>query len=86
MSRGALHLLEERNANWIDQAGRVRLVVPPGLFVYRDAVDGKPESQTPSFSWSPSAVELAEYILSQPPRSLLNNRVSGWFAWVCRVW
>lgn len=66
LSPGALQLLKERNANWIDQAGRVRLVMPPGLFVYREAVHTKPESQTPSFRWSPSAVQLAEYILDQP--------------------
>lgn len=65
LSPGALQLLKERNANWIDQAGRVRLVMPPGLFVYREAEHARPETQTPSLKWSPSAVQLAEYILDR---------------------
>lgn len=66
LSPGALQLLSEHNANWMDQAGQVRLMVPPGLFVYRESRDSKPKSRTLRFEWSRSAVQLAEYILDLP--------------------
>ena len=65
-SPGALDLLEERDANWIDREGHVRLVVPPGLLVYRESPPDRPRSLPPTFKWSRSAVELAEYILGLP--------------------
>ncbi|CAN5871195.1 hypothetical protein BH23ACT5_BH23ACT5_06760 [soil metagenome] len=66
LSPGALGLLEERDANWIDQDGHVRLVVPPGLLVYRERLPVRPPSPPPTFKWSRSAVRLAEYMLGLP--------------------
>lgn len=66
LSPGALNLLEKRDANWIDQEGHVRLIVPPGLLVYRDTRPETPPSLPPAFKWSRSAVQIAEYILSLP--------------------
>lgn len=82
LSPGALDLLDEREANWIDQEGHVRLVVPPGLLVYRETPPDKPPSLPPSFKWSRSAVQLAEYILDLPGSQPLKTgdlaRATGW--------
>lgn len=66
LSPGALDLLEARDANWLDQEGRARLVVPPGLLVYRDTPPDGVASRPPAFKWSRSAAQLAEYILDLP--------------------
>lgn len=82
LSPGALGLLKERDANWIDQTGQVRLVVPPGLLVYRGALPVRSETSRPTFRWSRSAIQLAEYILDQPPDHPLTTghlaEVTGW--------
>ncbi|MGH9896930.1 MAG: type IV toxin-antitoxin system AbiEi family antitoxin, partial [bacterium] len=63
LSPGALSLLQERDANWADEAGQTRLVVPPGLLIVREPdLEGTPSPK--GFRWSPSAIHLAEVALA----------------------
>jgi hypothetical protein len=78
-SSGAIEWLREREANWADSSGRARILGPQGLIVIRDSArwPGAPSS----FSWSPSALSIAETMLVWPDPSLriadLAER-SGW--------
>jgi len=64
LSAGAIEELRKRGANWIDERGNVRLVVPPGLALLKTA---PPERRSaPSFGWSRSRVMIAEILLSEP--------------------
>ncbi len=62
ISPGALALLEERDANWVDEAGSAR-IVGPGLLVIREALPAESVSQ--AFAWSPSALAIAEALLAR---------------------
>ena len=64
LSPGALDLLRKRGANWVDEAGNVRLRIPPGLIVLKvaGAEDCKRKS---GFSWSSSGIAVAEFVLSR---------------------
>ena len=64
LSAGAIEELRKRGANWIDERGNVRLIVPPGLALLKTA---PPERRSaPSFAWSRSKVMIAEVLLSEP--------------------
>lgn len=80
-SSGAAEWLRERDANWADSSGRARILGPEGLIVIRDTAHwpGAPSR----FAWSPSALSIAETMLTLPDPSLriadLAER-SGWSA------
>ena len=64
LSPGAIEELRKRGANWMDERGNVRLVVPPGLVLLKTA---PPERRSqPSFVWSRSRVIIAEILLNEP--------------------
>jgi hypothetical protein len=63
MSPGAIEILRERSLSWADEAGNAR-IVGDGLVVIRDAPENKPDSSG-SFSWSPSAMAVAEALLAK---------------------
>jgi hypothetical protein len=71
LSPGAIEWLRERGANWADEAGQARIVGPGGLVVIREPAQrpGKQSSQR-SFSWSKSAIAIAEGILARRDRPL----------------
>ncbi|HET8862907.1 MAG TPA: hypothetical protein VFM94_06640, partial [Solirubrobacterales bacterium] len=62
-SRGALELLEERGGNWADESGNAHIDAP-GLLVVRRTEAGR-EPPRSSFSWSPSAIAIAESLLAR---------------------
>ena len=66
LSPGALEKLRKRDANWVDEAGNVRLHVPPRLFVMKEA-NAKERKKAPAFSWSSSSTALAEFLLANRP-------------------
>ena len=66
LSPGAIEVLRTHGANWIDERGNVRLVVPPGLALLKTA---PPERRSaPSFAWSRSRVLIAEVLLNEPTK------------------
>lgn len=65
LSPGALVLLRERDANWVDEVGQARMVVPPGLLIVREPRSEATEGPPQEFRWSPSAVQVAEVVLSE---------------------
>jgi len=70
LSPGAIEWLRERGANWADEAGRARIIGPGGLVVIREPAQ-LPDKQAPrSFSWSKSAIAIAEGILAREDRPL----------------
>jgi hypothetical protein len=71
LSPGAIDWLRERGANWADEVGRARIVGPGGLVVIRESAQppDKPSSPRP-FSWSKSAIAIAEVILAREDRPL----------------
>jgi hypothetical protein len=74
-SPGALEILRERDANWVDETGDARIVGPTRLFVIRlnqrsDATQHAKDE--PLFTWSPSRVALAEAILTNPNDAIVN--------------
>jgi hypothetical protein len=62
MSPGAIRLLTESGANWADEAGNAR-IQSPGTVVIRQG--NEEEEVAPSLSWSPSAIAVAEGLLSR---------------------
>ncbi|HEU4462383.1 MAG TPA: hypothetical protein VFR75_07315 [Solirubrobacterales bacterium] len=62
LSPGAIEVLAARDANWADERGRAR-IRDQGLLIIRDAAPESPVK--PSFSWSPSAIAVAEALLSR---------------------
>jgi hypothetical protein len=81
LSPGAIDWLRERGANWADEAGRARIMGPDGLIVIREPLVAARERAAQSFRWSPSALTVAEAILSRPDGPLQAAelaRASGW--------
>jgi hypothetical protein len=82
LSPGAIEWLRERGANWADEAGQARILGPAGLVVIREP--SRPRVQEPAprgFNWSPSAITIAEVILSSEDRPLRATELaerSGW--------
>jgi hypothetical protein len=71
LSPGAIEWLRERGANWADEAGQARIVGPDGLVVIREFAQPPDEGSVPrSFSWSKSAIAVAEAILAHEDRPL----------------
>jgi len=71
LSPGAIDWLRERGANWADEAGQARIVGPGGLVVIREPAQLPDKQRAPrSFSWSRSAIAIAEGILIREDRPL----------------
>ena len=71
LSPGAIEWLRERGANWADEAGQARIVGPGGLVVIRELARPPGREGAPrSFSWSKSAIAVAEAILAHEDRPL----------------
>jgi hypothetical protein len=71
LSPGAIQWLRERDANWADEAGQARILGPDGLLVIREpAVRLAGGHSARAFSWSPSALSLAEAVLARPDEPL----------------
>lgn len=62
MSPGAVRLLGEHELNWADETGSAR-ILGEGIVVIRD--QSQRDRPAPAFSWSPSALAVAEGLLSQ---------------------
>jgi hypothetical protein len=82
LSPGAIELLRDQDANWADESGQARIIGPRGLLVIREpATTRKREPST--FTWSPSALSIAETLLVSPDRPVLTEELaelSGWSA------
>ncbi len=71
LSPGAIEWLRQRGANWADEAGQARIVGPDGLLVIRELARPPDRGSVPrSFSWSKSAIAVAEAILAHEDRPL----------------
>jgi hypothetical protein len=71
LSPGAIEWLRERGANWADEAGQARIIGPDGLLVIRELAQSPDKGGVPrSFSWSKSAIAVAEAILAHEDRPL----------------
>jgi hypothetical protein len=78
-SSGSRKLLAERAANWADEQGSARLR-GRGLLVLRDAERDTPIA--PDFSWSPSALAVAEALLSRPwPEGVGTSELASLIDW-----
>ena len=82
LSPGAIEWLRGRSANWADAAGQARVLGPDGLIVIREPARLPPKERSArSFRWSPSALTVAEAILSRPDgplRAVQLARQSRW--------
>jgi hypothetical protein len=82
LSPGALEGLSRQDANWADAVGNVRLLVPPGLSVVKEAVE-ESRVKARTLSWSASSVAIAERILREPAVKITVPELaeqSGWSA------
>lgn len=71
LSPGAIEWLRERGANWADETGQARIIGPGGLLVIREHAHPLHKGSVPhSFSWSKSAIAVAEAILASEDRPL----------------
>jgi len=71
LSPGAIEWLRERGANWADEAGQARIIGPDGLLVIREPAQPPDKGNGPrSFSWSKSAIAVAEAILAHEDHPL----------------
>lgn len=82
-SPGAIDELTQRRANWLDETGTARIETDTGLLVFREPDEAAAERRMPhGFRWAPSSLEIAEWLLTDPPREAFNAREfadrSGW--------
>lgn len=78
-SPGALRSLRERDANWADETGDARIIGPSRLFVIRLKRGGehtRPSAEGRPFEWTPSAVAVAEAVLTRPTDPILNSALA----------
>jgi hypothetical protein len=82
-SPGAIEQLAQRRANWLDETGAARIETATGLLVVRQPDEAAAEREMPrGFRWASSSLEIAELLLTRPPREPFNARElaerSGW--------
>jgi hypothetical protein len=74
-SPGAIEQLTRRRANWLDEAGAARIETDSGLLVVREPDETEPGPRAPrGFRWAASSLEIAEWLLTEPPRDGFNAR------------
>ncbi len=82
LSPGSRELLARRGASWVEGTGAARIVAPD-LLVVRDAPRGA-GAKAQAFSWSPSAVSIAEALLNRSSptgvRTMELAALTGWSA------
>jgi transcriptional regulator with XRE-family HTH domain len=64
LSPGSIEFLDQLGANWADGSGAAR-IIGDGILVARDSVQTQPDTNDGGFSWSPSALSIAETVLSR---------------------
>lgn len=82
-SPGAVDELTRRRANWLDETGAARIETDSGLLVVRERDETAAERGMPrGFRWAASSLEIAEWLLTEPPRETFNagefTDRSGW--------
>jgi hypothetical protein len=82
-SPGAVDKLTQRRANWLDETGAARIDTDTGLLVVREPDETTAErGMWHGFRWAPSSLEIAEWLLTEPPQQPFNARTfadrSGW--------
>jgi hypothetical protein len=71
LSPGAMEWLRARGANWADETGQTRIIGPDRLVVIREPTQRPSDKRALStFTWSRSALTIAEAILSRQDRPL----------------
>ncbi len=80
-STGALDLLLEHDANWVDETGRARIEGPTGLLVIRDAERKVDETRAVRFRWSSSSIDIAELLLTQPSEKINAVEIAERLGW-----
>jgi hypothetical protein len=83
LSPGAIAQLTQRRANWLDETGAARIETATGLLVFRKPNETAAERGKPrGFRWAASSLEIAEWLLTEPPRESFNARETapraGW--------
>lgn len=82
LSPGALALLREADANWIDAEGRARIVMAPALAIVRDRQpESRSDGSSQAFRWNPSAIELAELVLHREIQELRTGHLADQTGW-----
>lgn len=82
-SPGAIDQLSQSRANWLDETGAARIETDSGLLVVREPDESAAERGMPrGFRWAASSLEIAEWLLTEPPRETFNAREltarAGW--------
>jgi hypothetical protein len=75
-----LEELRRREANWVDEAGNVRLEVPPSLIVLKVA-NREVAKKKSAFSWSYSSIALAEFLLARRVGKITLNDLADETGW-----
>jgi hypothetical protein len=74
-SPGAVEELTQHRANWLDETGAARIETDTGLLVFRESDEAAAERGLPhGLRWAPSSLEIAEWLLTEPPREPFNAR------------
>ena len=81
LSPGAVGLLRECDANWIDEVGSARIVVPPGLLIVRETRSEATAGPPQEFRWSPSTLHVAEVALSEGLTKLRTGELADKTPW-----
>ena len=82
LSPGAIEWLRDLGANWADETGQAHILGPDGLIVIREVVERAHSRNKPnSFSWSASAMDLAELILSREDGPLRGTGLARSLRW-----
>ena len=79
MSPGAIQLLEEREINWADETGNARILAPGAVVLRSEPTRAAP---TPTLSWSPSALAVAEALLAREwPEGVRTTELANLVQW-----
>lgn len=80
-SPGALEELAALDANWVDESGRAHIEGPSGLLVHLEPTPAPRRETKPRFRWSPSADQIAEYLLVRRPAVLNAGEIAKETGW-----
>lgn len=80
-SPGAISILKNHNANWADESGQARIVVPPSLFIVRESAPEAKVEAPQTVRWSRSAIHIAELALHEGLAELHTGKLADRINW-----
>lgn len=80
-SPGAISILTSHDANWADESGQARIVLPPALLIVRDSARQAAQEAPQNVRWSRSSSQIAELVLHEGLTELHTGKLADRTRW-----